>query len=166
MKAFFGAPVLFDQPFNGLVIPNAELASRIPTADTQVHALLVAHLEELASANAAEMGVVDRLRWELRQTVGSRRCTLEGICQSWGTQPRGLQRSLREHGTSFRELLCEVRQELAEEYLRNSSVSVLELADLLGYRNASAFSRAFKQRTGIAPDYWRIKHAGTSPVAK
>lgn len=166
VRAFFGAPVFFDQSFNGLVIPNAELANPIPTADAQVRALLIAHLEELAIANAAEMDVVERLRWELRQTVGSRRCTLEGVCQSWGTQPRGLQRSLRAQGTSFRYLLSEVRQELAEEYLRNSSVAVLELADLLGYRNASAFSRAFKQRTGVAPDYWRANQAGLSSVAK
>ena len=166
VKAFFGAPVLFDQSFNGLVIPNAELATPIPTADAQVHRLLVAHLEELAVGSTAEMGLVERLRWELRQTVGSRRCTLEGICQSWGTHPRGLQRSLRERGTSFRDLLCDVRQELAEEYLRNSSVAVLELADLLGYRNASAFSRAFKQRTGVAPDYWRAEQLAARIVAK
>jgi AraC-like DNA-binding protein len=159
VKAFFGAPVLFDQPFNGLVIPNAELATRIPTADAQVRGLLSAHLEELALGNAAELDVVERLRRELRRTVGSRHCTLEGVCQSWGTHPRGLQRSLRERGTSFRDLLSDVRQELAEEYLRNSSVAVLELADLLGYRNASAFSRAFKQRTGVAPDYWRARQA-------
>lgn len=155
VQAFFGAPILYDQPFTGLVLPNAELATPIATADTQVRRLLLAHLEGLAAAGVEDLDVVERLRRELRQTVGSRRCTLEGVCQSWGIHPRGLQRRLRERGTSFRDLLCDVRQELAEEYLRNSSIPVLELADILGYRNASAFSRAFKQRTGVAPDNWR-----------
>jgi len=153
--AFFDCPVLYDQPFTGMTFANAELATVIPTADREVHNLLQAHLESVVSASALHLNVVDRLRQELRQTVGSRRCTLEGICQSWGTHPRGLQRRLREHDTSFRDLLQDVRQELAETYLRNSSIAVLELADLLGYRNASAFSRAFKQRTGLAPDHWR-----------
>ena len=166
VQAFFGAPILYDQPFTGLVLPITELATPIATADAQVHRLLLAHLEGLAPAGAEELDVVERLRRELRQTVGSRRCTLEGVCQSWGTHPRGLQRRLRERGTSFRDLLCDVRQELAEEYLRNSSIAVLELADLLGYRNSSAFSRAFKQRTGVAPDNWRGNLAANETVTK
>lgn len=166
VQAFFEAPVLYDQPSTAIVLPVSELAIRIPTADEQVHRLLVAHLESLAGATTTELDTVERLRLELRQTVGSRRCTLEGVSQAWGVHPRGLQRQLRELGTSFRDLLCDVRQELAEEYLRNSSIPVLELADILGYRNASAFSRAFKQRTGVAPDHWRGKQAGREAVAK
>tara|TARA_R100001480_G_scaffold10618_1_gene19095 strand:+ start:7968 stop:9086 length:1119 start_codon:yes stop_codon:yes gene_type:complete len=155
VQAFFAAPVLYDQPFTSLVFPNTELATPIPTADPQVHALLQAHLEDLAGTNHSELDLVQRLRRELRQTVGSRRCTLEGVCQSWGIHPRSLQRHLRERGTNFRNVLQDVRQELAEAYLRNSAISVLELADLLGYQNASALSRAFKHRIGIAPDHWR-----------
>lgn len=164
--AFFDAPVLYDQPHTSMVLGNAELATAIPTADKEVHTLLKTHLESVVGASTAGLNVVDRLRQELRQTVGSRHCTLEGICQSWGTSPRGLQRRLREHGTSFRDLLQDVRQELAESYLRNSSIAVLELADLLGYRNASAFSRAFKQRTGAAPDHWRSGGAAAGVVGK
>lgn len=164
--AFFDAPVLYDQPYTNMVLMNSELAKPIPTADKEVHTLLQAHLESVVGATTAELDVVDRLRQELRQTVGSRRCTLEGVCQSWGTSPRGLQRRLRERGTSFRELLQDVRQELAESYLRNSSIAVLELSDLLGYRNASAFSRAFKQQTGVAPDYWRSGELSASAVGK
>ena len=38
-----------------------------------------------------------------------------------------------------------------------SDISVVELAGLLGYQNASAFSRAFKQKTGLSPDHWRAR---------
>ena len=155
IKAFFGVQVFYDQPQTALVFPNAELESPIPSADPQVHKLLLRHFEDLSGEEGANLNLIERVRRELRQTVGSRRCTLELIAQSWGVHPRGLQRRLREHGTGFRELLQDVRQELAESYLTNSDIAVLELADLLGYRNASAFSRAFKVQTGSSPEHWR-----------
>ena len=166
VRAFFNAPILYDQPFTGLVFPNTELAAAIPTADAQVHRLIKAHLEELAAASTEELDIVERLRRELRHTIGSRHCTLEGICQRWGAHPRGLQRRLRARGTGFRDLLQDVRHELAEAYLRNSSIAVLELGDLLGYRNASAFSRAFKKRTGVAPDHWRARYTPSRPIIR
>ena len=122
-------PILYDQPFTGLVFPNTELAAAIPTADAQVHRLIKAHLEELAAASTEELDIVERLRRELRHTIGSRHCTLEGICQRWGAHPRGLQRRLSARGTGFRDLLQDVRHELAEAYLRNlrSLCSSLEI---------------------------------------
>lgn len=157
VQAFFHAPVHYDMPFTGLVLPESELARPIPTADPDVRRLLTTHLEGFAVSEARDLGIVDRLRLQIRRTVGSRNCNLEGICQLWGTHPRGLQRALRERGTSFRDLLLEVRRELAEEYLLNSSIPVTELADILGYANASAFSRSFKKLTGLSPDHWRLR---------
>lgn len=156
-KQFFGAPILYDQPFASLVIPEDELSSAIPTADANVYQLLKSHLQDLIQASDAEPTLEQRLRRELRQTVGSHRCTLGAIAQNWGVHERELQRRLKASGTSFRLLLNDVRQELAEQYLRNSSISVLELSDMLGYSNASAFSRAFKASAGISPDHWRAQ---------
>ena len=133
------------------------MSSVIPTADANVYQLLKSHLQDLTQANDAEPSLEQRLRRELRQTVGSNRCTLGAIAQNWGVHERELQRRLKASGTSFRLLLNDVRQELAEQYLRNSSISVLELSDMLGYSNASAFSRAFKASAGISPDHWRAQ---------
>ena len=48
-------------------------------------------------------------------------------------------------------LLDELRQELAEGYLRQPNLSVDEVAFLLGYSERSAFHRAFRRWTGRAP---------------
>ena len=162
LHSFFDAPILYNHSETSLVFPKMALEYAIPTANPQVYRLLWSHLERLAATNFEHLDLIERLRLELRQSVGSRRCTLEGVCQTWGVHPRSLQRSLRENGTSFRALLLGVRQELAEAYLRDSSIPVLELADLLGYRNSSAFSRAFKQQAGLAPEHWRLQFARDS----
>jgi AraC-like DNA-binding protein len=155
LQTYFGAPVRFNQKFTGLVLTDSELRSPIPTRDADVHRLLKAHLKRLAEGLSQDDDLVTRVRHYIKQTVGSRHCNLDGFCARSGIHPRALQRALREHRLTFRQLLLDVRQELAEDYFRNSSLSVLELSDLLGYSNASAFSRAFKQRTGVSPQHWK-----------
>jgi AraC-like DNA-binding protein len=159
LEAYFGAPVRFNQNFTGLVLAESELRSPIPTHDANVHRLLTAHLESLAAGCSRDEDLVTRVRHHIKQTVGSRHCNLDGICRRSGIHPRALQRALHEQRLTFRQLLHDVRQELAEDYFRNSSLSVVELSDLLGYSNASAFSRAFKQRTGMSPQHWKERHA-------
>lgn len=154
-QQFFGCRVLFNQRETSLSLPHRALDTTIPTADAEVHRLLAAHLRNLSEGLASEADVVARVRHKIRETVGSKHCHLERISDLWGVHPRSLQRSLQAHGTSFRALLLDVRHELAEDYLRQTSISVTELSDILGYRNTSAFSRAFKAHAGIAPGHWR-----------
>jgi len=54
-------------------------------------------------------------------------------------------------GTSFRQMLESVREELASAHLRNPAVEIGEIAFLLGYSESSAFHRWFKRRTGRTP---------------
>jgi AraC-like DNA-binding protein len=80
-----------------------------------------------------------------------------------GIGKRTLQRRLKEHGFSFRDVLTEVRQELAEQNLRDFDMSIGEIAYLLGYSNPSEFHRAFRGWTGIAPKQYRLRNAVGRP---
>ncbi|MCY1187105.1 HTH-type transcriptional regulator VirS [compost metagenome] len=66
-----------------------------------------------------------------------------------------LQRRLREQGLTFSSLVDKVRCELATHYLRQQQLPISELAPLLGYSEASAFSRAFRRWFGVSPRQWR-----------
>lgn len=166
VEQFFNAPVLHNATFNGLVFADSELSEPVPTADPAIHRLLCEHLGALASSRSPELNTLTRLRDTLRREIGSEHCSLQSVSQSWGIHPRRLQRKLQESGTNFREVLRDVRLELAQNYLRDSSIAVVELADILGYRNASAFSRAFKHNTGLAPEPWRRAESQPNRVAK
>ena len=72
---------------------------------------------------------------------------------------RTLQRTLAKHEVNFTQLLSEIRMEVAEQYLQDSTISLAELSGLLGYRNRSAFSRAFKRSHGESPEQWRNSRA-------
>jgi AraC-like DNA-binding protein len=68
---------------------------------------------------------------------------------------RSLQRHLRSDGTSHRDLVAEIRRDLAMRYLAERRIAIGEVAFLLGFSEVSAFHRAFKRWTGATPAEYR-----------
>ena len=66
-----------------------------------------------------------------------------------------LRRRLEDEGTSWGQLKDEVRRDLALQHLVDDRLSVGEIADRLGFNDASTFYRAFRKWTGSAPGAWR-----------
>lgn len=155
MEAFFRAPVLFNQSYNGIVFPAATLAVELPSADQELYQLLLDQLRVKAEVYKEFDNVVSKVVFQIRSTMGTSKCNFDTISQRLAMHPRTLQRQLAEHGVHFKGLLNEIRHQQAEEFLRTSSVSILELSELLGYQNASAFSRAFKNISGMSPAKWQ-----------
>jgi AraC-like DNA-binding protein len=86
---------------------------------------------------------------------------LRDVARELGLGARTLQKRLEEEGVRFRDLLAGTRKELAARYVRENR-TVEEISYLLGYSNASSFSKAFKKWHGIAPRNYRRTHEGTS----
>jgi len=79
----------------------------------------------------------------------------EDIAQTLNTSLRSLQRRLRDEDTNFKNLLSETRQQLALQYMRDTSRSIGEITYLLGFSEPSNFTRAFKRWTGKSPGEFR-----------
>jgi len=79
----------------------------------------------------------------------------EDIAQKLNTSLRSLQRRLKDEDTNFKELLNETQQDLAMQYIRDSSRSIGEITYLLGFSEPSNFTRAFKRWTGKSPGEFR-----------
>lgn len=69
--------------------------------------------------------------------------------------PRSLQRHLTQMGTSYSELVAEVRLDAACHLLAESDQSISSIAFLLGYSGASSFSRTFRRLMKIQPVVYR-----------
>ena len=54
-------------------------------------------------------------------------------------------------GTTFEEVLSSLRHELSARYLRDTELSISEIALALGFSGASSFVRAFRRWTGSSP---------------
>jgi AraC-like DNA-binding protein len=71
---------------------------------------------------------------------------------------RTLRRRLTEEGSSYQQILADVRYQLAREYLATSRLPVEEIAAMLGYSNPGNFTHAFKRWHGSPPRQYRQEH--------
>jgi len=71
---------------------------------------------------------------------------------------RTLQRKLAKADVSFSDLLDASRRELAQQYLADCSLSLSEVAFLLGFGQQSNFNHAFRAWFGTTPTAWRAAH--------
>ncbi len=99
--------------------------------------------------------IVDAWRKTLVPLIREGKTSLAALAEAHHTSPRSLQRRLSEQGTSFQQLLDNTRQHLAEGHLRDAKLDLAEIVLLLGYSEQSAFTRAFRSWTGLAPAQWR-----------
>ena len=60
-----------------------------------------------------------------------------------------------DEGESYRNILDDLRRDLAIGLLSDSTKNLAEIADMLGFSETSAFHRAFKKWTGIRPGEYR-----------
>ncbi|MCY1560941.1 HTH-type transcriptional regulator VirS [compost metagenome] len=81
----------------------------------------------------------------------------EAVAQALHLSQRTLQRRLQEEATSFQHLLDDTRRELAEQYLAQPNLTLLEVAYLLGFADPSNFFRAFRRWFDITPGEYRAR---------
>ena len=156
LDQYFGSPVDFNQDFNGVVFPEEHLQYEIKTADEELLAIVKSHLDSVSGgSHQLDADIATNVHHHIIRHLGTNLCNLESVARLLGHSPRMLQLELQKQNITFRQLLGDVRQEVAEHYLRSSTIVFSDLADILGYRNVSAFSRAFKKASGTSPEKWK-----------
>jgi len=102
-------------------------------------------------------GVAGTVRAYLLQDLANRP-TLAVIAERLGSTTRTLRRQLDHQGTSFRELLDELRSQVAMKYLRDTIMTSEDIAVSIGFSDATNFRHAFRRWTGKTPSEFR--HGG------
>ncbi len=95
--------------------------------------------------------IVSRVRHEITQQLPGGQVTDASVANKFHMTSRTLQRRLKAEGCTFKQLLTAVRTELANEYIRDKSLSLTEVSFLLGFAETSSFSRAYKRWMGHSP---------------
>ena len=101
-------------------------------------------------------GLVERVRVEVAGQLCAGNVNMRTASRRLGLAT--LRRRLEEQGTTFSEILDNLRRGLAEEHLSGASPTVSEVAFQLGFSNVRAFGRAFRRRTGKTPTEYRSDH--------
>jgi len=150
----FRCEVRFDQPGNRILLHEHCLDQPMPNADAMLHDVVLGTLQDLLGQGASRLSLAQRAREAIIERLPQGHAGLDEVARALAMSPRSLQRRLADDGTSFAGLVEDVRQALAEHYLRHERLSVSDVAWRLGYSEVSAFSRAFARWKCQSPSHW------------
>lgn len=152
-RHFFRAPVRFDAEACALLFPAATLGQSVVGADAALYRLLAREVQDVGATSDAPIG--ERVARLVRRALASGEVTAERVAGLLAVHPRTLNRRLKSQGTTFHKVVDEVRFAMAREMLGGTDANLVDIAVCLGYADASAFARAFRRWTGVAPSAWR-----------
>jgi AraC-like DNA-binding protein len=158
--AAFAAPVEHGAMVDEVVLPAALFDQPMPHANAAMHAFFLRHADAALARLSPAAALRDRVCTFVADHLPSGHATLTAAAQAMAMSARTLQRRLHAEGTSFEDLLESVRRARAMAFL-DAQVSIGEVAYLLGYAEPSVLHRAFKRWTGISPEAWRARQAGS-----
>ena len=144
-------PVDFAQAVNSWVLPERVMDLPIMSGDSQLLQILTAHADDLLTERHSVTGLQSTVASQLASLLPSGESRAAVVARQLGMSPRSLTRHLAEEGTTFGEIVEQLRRRLASRYLADDRMSVQQIAWLLGYSEVGAFNHAYKRWTGTAP---------------
>lgn len=156
-RAKFGSRVEFEAEYNQTVFDADLLNTPLPQSNVLLHDILNSHLKSLSEVHLKDDSA--EVQMAILRLMKSGPCGLRQVAAMLGTSERTLQRRLRRSGSMFQEELDTVRSRVALRFLEESSISMTNLALILGYSDLSVFSHAFKRKMGQSPSAWRRNFA-------
>ena len=153
-RALCGVEPQYETQDNIITFNSAHIDDPLPQSDSDMARLCLDQCRQLLEKRRIRTGVAGRVRDRLLQAP-SEMPGIEQIAEEMHLAVRSLRRRLEEEGTTFRALVEEVRQMLAEEYLRMPGMKIEEISMRLGYSEPASFIHAFKRWKGSSPHHFR-----------
>lgn len=153
----FGCQTFFDQAETFIDVPDSVLDYEILSANAYLKDILTDHVEKYVG----EFSNKDSLSYVVKSMISQRLSldagTSSAIASELNMSRQTLHRKLKKHGLNFRTLLEDVRKERSVEYLYDETLNLDEIAERLGFKEPSAFYRAFKSWFNQSPGSFRKK---------
>lgn len=144
-------PVNFAQAVDSCVLPQRVMDLPIVSEDSHLLQILTTHADDLLAERDSVSGLQSMVVNQLVDQLPSGEWHAAVVAQRLNMSPRSFTRHLAEEGTSYGEILEQVRQRLANRYLTDDRMSLQQIAWSLGYSEPAAFTHAYKRWTGTTP---------------
>jgi AraC-like DNA-binding protein len=158
---FFDCPVTFGHAITRAVLDLDALARPLRFADPAMARLAEQYCATEVAHGTPGLGLLEQVRRLLEGSSGAWP-EVDDAARALRTSGRSLRRGLRHMGTSYQELVDEVRLERASELVRNTTLPLERISEELGFSDVRSFRRAFKRWTGLAPSAVRGALAPTN----
>lgn len=153
-KRYLRCPVRFGQPLSQLIYPKSILSAKPRLAHGLTSKILRDTCDRILGEVKTSTGVAGEVYQIIAFTPGHSP-SMDEVARQIATTVRTLNRKLHAEGTSFTQILDDVRCNLASEYLRSTKLSIEDISELVGFSEATNFRHAFRRWTGSTPARYR-----------
>ncbi|OUX65953.1 MAG: AraC family transcriptional regulator [Oceanospirillaceae bacterium TMED276] len=154
-RRYFKCPVNFGAGSNRLVLQNEALKLPVIQSCHSVHEGLKRQAERELDRVRLGLSVTEQVARTLAPLLDGETPELRKVASRLNMAPWTLRRRLQAEGKTYQDVLNATRRDLAVSYIRDTSLTLGEIAYLLGFGSAAAFQRAFRRWTGEAPGRYR-----------
>ena len=151
-KNFFGCGVTFGATDDLLCFPRSIKDLPVAQADSYLNELLIRYCEQaLADGETQQSPFALSVENAITQLLPHGNARANEIARKLGVSRRTLARRLSSEGLTFAAVMKSLKRDLAKRHLADDTLSISEIAWLLGYQDVSAFTHAYKRWTGTSP---------------
>jgi AraC-like DNA-binding protein len=160
----YDAAVVFDALQDSIAVPLAWRHLPSPLHDESVYRANVIKCREMIAAREQAGSIALAVRDKLSNHFDSQILyaghptpppTLDEVATAMHLTARTLIRKLQKEDSAYKDVMESLRREYAERLLQDARLKVADVAEILGYREAANFTRAFKRWYGTSPAAWR-----------
>jgi AraC-like DNA-binding protein len=143
---------------NWLCFDSAYLDREMRMGSPAVNRMLVEICEVQLAQLRKRVGVPGQVREEIEKNA-CRTTSIGTVARRLNLTERSLRRRLEAESTSYREIHDELQLQAAIRYLRDTAMTIEDIAESLGYSDAANFRRAFRRWTNRTPQEYRTTPA-------
>lgn len=147
------APVRFNKETNAVVLPK-EQVERPTGRDSSLMPFILEQADKRLKALDTEISILQRVT----SLIESGTYRLEHAAAQLHIGERTLQRRLTDEGHTFNSILNDVKKKKAKSYLLDNSLSIKEIAFIMGFQDERSFYGSTKRWFGLSPTEFRNTH--------
>jgi AraC-like DNA-binding protein len=151
------SPVAFDQQFNGFSFSKKFLSRPVRRSRVELETWLHNSPADLLYMPGRDTSINAHIRRQLAGELEEkmRFPAFDNICESLHMSGQVVRRRLAEEGTSYQKIKDAVRLDRITDLLATPELPIADIAELAGFTEPAALSRAFKKWTGMTPAQYR-----------
>lgn len=145
----------FDSHRTAVRFPRNLLHFPLQDADPALLDILEKHARDSLVTASKSDDLLDRVAFLISSRLGKADISAEAIANTLAMTRRTLVRKLAQRDQSFKDIKDNITLTMAKEILSTSNAGITEIALQLGYSEASAFNRFFRNKTGLSPTAYK-----------
>lgn len=146
----FQCPISYGNTHNEFVLENKKLLIPTPKSNPFAMPLLLDQCDMVLNTIANKNELLITVNQWIAENMHKEVCA-EELSNHLYMTPRTLRRKLSEQGTSFRDIVKELRCEAAKKLIVETKLTIEDIATSIGFNDVSNFRAAFKKWTGHTP---------------